>query len=138
MEWLPAEIIGQDAGAWFRLLVVLAAFLLGFWKALPSVLDAFERRQSGIEVRTQALLDSQTERFEIQLTAADDRHAECMEGQRLLREALDALRRESSEEIRQLRAQNSELWSTLNAMRQGAMSVQNVVARTIQEAKDKG
>jgi|TARA_R100000479_G_scaffold176487_1_gene131356 hypothetical protein len=118
MEWLPSEIIGQDAGAWFRLLVVLGVFLLGFWKALPSVLDAFERKQSGIELRTEALLDAQARRFEAQLAAADSRHDECMEGQRLLR------------------AELAELYSVVNAMRQGAASVENMVARTIKDARN--
>lgn len=125
IEWFPTEIIGDDAGAWFRLFVVVGVFLLGFWKALPSVLDAFERRQSGIEVRTEALLDAQSRRFAEQLAAADARHDECMEGQRIMRA-----------EMAELRAKNAELYSLVNAMRQGAASVENVVARTIQEARD--
>lgn len=124
MTWLPAEIIGEDLGAWFRFLAVLGVFLLGFWKALPSVLDAFERKQSGIETRTEALLDAQAKRFEAQLAAADSRHDECMEGQRILREEMAAIRKE-----------NAELWGTINAMRQGAFSVENVVARTIKDAR---
>jgi hypothetical protein len=91
---------------------------LGFWKALPSVLDAFERKQSGIELRTEALLDAQARRFEAQLAAADSRHDECMEGQRLLR------------------AELAELYSVVNAMRQGAASVENMVARTIKDARN--
>jgi hypothetical protein len=52
------------------------------------------------------------------LAAADSRHDECMEGQRLLR------------------AELAELYSVVNAMRQGAASVENMVARTIKDARN--
>jgi len=103
----------------------MVALLLGFWKALPSVLDAFERRQSGIEVRTEALLDAQAKRFEAQLAQADARHDECMEGQKELRV-----------EMAQIRRENADLWGTIHAMRQGAQSVETVVAKTIKDARE--
>lgn len=116
-EWLQHYFISGDVAAWFRFLALLSVFLLGFWKALPSVLDAFERRQSGIEVRTEALLDAQSKRFAEQLAQADARHDECMEGQKVLR------------------AEIAELWGIINAMRQGALSTQSIVASAIKEAK---
>lgn len=117
--------MSEGAQAWFRWLTLLAVFLLGFWKALPSVLDAFERRQSGIEVRTEALLDAQAKRFEAQLAQADARHDECMEGQKELRV-----------EMAQIRRENADLWGTIHAMRQGAQSVETVVAKTIKDARE--
>lgn len=135
--------MSEGAQAWFRWLTLLAVFLLGFWKALPSVLDAFERRQSGIELRTEGLLDAQTKRFEDQLARADERHDECMEGQRQLRiEMAERDKRAQQEreqdraEIAQIRRENADLWGMLSAMRQGAQSVEDVVAKTIKDARE--
>lgn len=118
-------IMTGDGATWFRYLSLVGIFLLGFWKALPAVLDSFERRQSGVELRIESLLDAQSKRFNEQLAAADDRHEECMEGQRLLRDEVDALRKE-----------NGEMRGLLAAMQQGQLAVSSVVARTIKEAKD--
>lgn len=114
--WTPGAV-----GIW-----TLVASCIGlWWKGLPAVIDAFDRRQSGIELRTEALLDAQAKRFAEQLAQADERHDECMEGQKLLRAEMAIIRRE-----------NADLWGTINAMRQGAQSVEAVVAKTIKDARD--
>lgn len=114
--WTPGAI-----GVW----VLVAAVVTAWWRGLPSVLDAFERKQSGIELRTEALLDAQAKRFAEQLAAADDRHDECMEGQKALRAEMEILRRD-----------NTELRGMLAAIQQGQMSTSVVVARAIVEAKE--
>lgn len=124
-QWLQANILSNEGAAWLRYASLMITVVWGFWRGLPAVFDMFERRQSGIEIRTEALLDAQSRRFAEQLAAADDRHEECMKGQQVMREQMEDLQRK-----------NNELWSLLNAMRQGAASVENVVARTIKEARD--
>jgi len=114
--WTPGAV-----GIW-----TLVAGVIGlWWKGLPAIIDAFERKQSGVELRIAGLLDDQAKRFNEQLGQADDRHDECMEGQRQLRIEMAALR-----------VENSNLWGTISAMRQGALSVETVVAKTIQENRE--
>lgn len=119
------EILSSEMATWLRFVFLTGIILLGFWKALPSVLDAFERRQSGIETRTEALLDAQTKRFNEQLKQADDRHEECMKGQQVLRDELNALRK-----------QYTDMVGLMNQMRQGALAVETVVAGAIRDARE--
>lgn len=111
-------VLSGELGTWLRFAALLGVFLLGFWKALPAVLDAFERKQSGAELRMEALLDATEARFAKKLADADLRHDECVA------------------ENKRLRAEINELWGTINAMRQGVMSTGDVVARVIREAKE--
>lgn len=74
-NWTPG-----GAGIW--VLVMLS--LVGWWKGLPAVLDAFANRQSKIEERMGALLDDATARFTREIAAADQRHDDCMAGQERL------------------------------------------------------
>lgn len=120
-----SNIITGEMATWLRFVFLTGIILLGFWKALPSVLDAFERRQSGIETRTEALLDAQTKRFNEQLAQADDRHEECMKGQQVLRDELD-----------KLRGQYNEVLALMAQMRQGALTVETKVAEAIKEARE--
>lgn len=114
--WTPGAV-----GIW-----TLVASCIGlWWKGLPAVIDAFDRRQSGIEVRTVALMDDQAKRFAEQLAQADARHDECMEGQKKLRA-----------EMVEMRQQYSELWGMYRAMQQGAQSAHSVVAKAIKDARD--
>lgn len=114
--WTPGAV-----GVW----TLVAAALGMWWKGLPAVIDAFERRQSGIETRTEALLDAQATRFNAQLAQADDRHEECMEGQKKLREELDQLRKEYN-----------EVYAMLRQMRQGQLSVETTVRDAIVGARE--
>lgn len=114
--WTPGAV-----GVW----TLVATALAMWWKGLPAVIDAFERRQSGIELRTEALLDQQATRFNAQLAQADDRHEECMEGQKKLREELDQLRKEYN-----------EVYAMLRQMRQGQLSVETTVRDAIVGARD--
>ena len=91
LEKLAAQFTPGAVGVWT--LVIMA--LVGWWKGLPGVLDAFANRQSKIEERMQALLDRSTERFEREIAAADERHNDCIEGQRRLMERVDELEREA-------------------------------------------
>lgn len=118
-------ILESEAVSWLRWAAVILLILGGYWRALPSVLDAFERKQSGIETRTEALLDAQAKRFNEQLAQADDRHEECMEGQKALRLELDQLRKEYN-----------EVYAMLRQMRQGALTVESVVAGAIRDARE--
>lgn len=123
------ELLAHLAGGWTPGAVGIWTLVLGvaglWWKGLPAIIAVFDRRQSGAEERIALLLEAQANRFNVQLGQADDRHEECMEGQRQLRIEMAALRKEYS-----------DLWSLYNAMRQGQISVQTVVAKTIREAKD--
>jgi DNA anti-recombination protein RmuC len=82
-NWTPG-----GAGIW----VLVALALLGWWKKLPEVLDAFSNRQSKIEERMGKLLEDATERFTRELAAADERHADCMEGQQKMVAEVERLR----------------------------------------------
>ena len=74
-NWTPG-----GAGIW--VLVVLS--LVGWWKGLPSVLEAFANRQSKVEERMGQLLEDATARFTREIAAADKRHDECIHGQQEL------------------------------------------------------
>jgi len=63
--------------------------LLTWWRVLPALIEAISNRQSKIEERMAKLLDTTTERFERQLKEADQRHEDCIEGQRLLLTRID-------------------------------------------------
>lgn len=80
--WTPG-----GAGIW--VLVVLS--LVGWWKGLPAVLDAFANRQSKIEERMGKLLEDATARFTREIEAADKRHDDCMDGQQRLLSRIDTL-----------------------------------------------
>lgn len=114
--WTPGAV-----GVW----TLVASCLAMWWKGLPAVLDAFERKQSGIEMRTEALLDAQTKRFNEQLAQADDRHEECMKGQQVLRE-----------EVARIQKQYNDLLAIMAQMRQGALAVETVVAGAIRDARE--
>lgn len=81
--WTPG-----GAGIW----VVVILMLIGWWKGLPAVLDAFANRQSKIEERMGKLLDDATERFTREIAAADARHDDCMKGQEKMQTEVERLR----------------------------------------------
>lgn len=103
-KWTPGA-----AGIW----TVVALLLLGWWKGLPSVLDAFANRQSKIEERMGALLKDATERFTREIEAADKRHDDCMAGQ-------DTLQRE----VERLRACVAEQQGTIEALKRQMLQMQ--------------
>lgn len=116
--WTPGGV-----GIW----VLVAVVVGGWWKGLPAVLLAFEKKQSGIETRMEELLEAQAERFNKQLAAADRRHDDCMDGQRRIEQNM-------LERIGKLEAENEKLRGLINAMRQGEQSMQEVVVRAIKDA----
>lgn len=91
---LAAQFTPDVIGVW----TLVALVLLGWWKGLPGVLDAFANRQSKLEERMQALLDRSTERFEREIAAADERHDACMEGQKRLMIRVEELERGRDED----------------------------------------
>lgn len=81
-------------GAWLLVLVTLVTW----WRYLPAVLDARANsvaleRQTRMQQVEQERADRmrEVERLEGQIKASDERHAECMEGQRKLRDEIDRL-----------------------------------------------
>lgn len=88
VEPFLAKFTPGAAGIW----TVVALLLIGWWKGLPSVLDAFANRQSKIEERMGKLLEEATLRFQREIAAADERHAHCMEGQDTLQKEVERLR----------------------------------------------
>lgn len=67
--------------------VMAIGFLGILWKGLPSVLDAW----SNSVAKEREHREREIKRLEDQITASDERHAECMDGQRKLREEIDRL-----------------------------------------------
>ncbi len=103
-KWTPGA-----TGIW----TMVALLLLGWWKGLPSVLDAFANRQSKIEERMGKLLEEATLRFQREIAAADERHAHCMEGQ-------DTLQKE----VERLRTCVAEQQGTIDAMKRQMLQMQ--------------
>lgn len=104
MEWDSVlAFFGKVTPGTPALHVLVVMGLAFWWKGLPTVIEAIASRQSKIEERMGALLTSATERFEIQIQAADRRHSECMEGQEKLRTRIVAL----EHEVDQLREENA-------------------------------
>lgn len=88
--WTPGGV-----GVW----VLVGAVLIAWWKGLPAVLDAW----SNSVARERDDRMREIERLEGQIKAADDRHAECMDGQRELRKEIDRLQRIISGMVIQMR-----------------------------------
>lgn len=88
-------------------LVVIA--LLTWWKVLPAIIDAIANRQSKIEERMGSLLDDATARFTRQIAEADQRHDECMNGQRKLVERIDEQDAKIAEQSRTIGAQDETI-----------------------------
>lgn len=84
--WTPGAV-----GIW----VIVATLLLGLWKGLPAVLDAWGNSVA----KERDHREREITRLEGQISAADDRHNECLEGQRSLREEIEQMRRSHAEEI---------------------------------------
>lgn len=88
--WTPGGV-----GVW----VLVFATLIAWWKGLPAVLDAW----SNSVARERDDRMREIDRLERQIEASDARHAECMDGQRKLREEIDRLQRLISGMVIQMR-----------------------------------
>lgn len=84
--WTPGAV-----GIW----VIVATLLLGLWKGLPGVLDAWGNSVA----KERDHREREIKRLEDQISAADGRHNECLEGQRALRDEIEIMRRAHAEEI---------------------------------------
>lgn len=84
--WTPGAV-----GIW----VIVATLLLGLWKGLPGVLDAWGNSVA----KERGHREKEITRLELQISAADARHTECLEGQRSLRDEIEQMRRSHTEEI---------------------------------------
>lgn len=98
MDWVDNFLARATPGtpALYAILIVL---LLGVWKGLPAVLDAWTNRLS--EERNHR--EREIARLERQIKDADDRHAECLEGQKTLREEVNRLQGMLSAMVIQMR-----------------------------------
>lgn len=127
-------------GGYTTSVILLVGGLLSWWKVLPSLIDAISNRQSKIEERMGKLLDDATERFDRQIKAADDRHAECMEGQKRLQDRVTAL----ENEIDKLRDENAGLKkqrisAQVSAIRSAPDSISSpVIEDMVQSLEKKG
>lgn len=79
-------------GGYSTTATIIVFGLLAWWKVLPAFIDAISNRQSKIEERMGKLLEDATARFQREIAAADERHHDCMEGQRLMALEVDRLR----------------------------------------------
>lgn len=104
------------AGIW----VLVAMALLGWWKGLPGVLDAWTNRLA----KEKEHREKEIERLERQIKAADDRHDECLEGQRVLRQEMTAMQKLHAEEVQRLQGMISGM---VVQMRQMQLSAGRVV-----------
>lgn len=94
--WTPGAV-----GIW----VLVGLGLLGFWKGLPAVLDAWSNSAS----KEREHREREISRLEAQIKASDDRHAECMEGQKALRDEITAIQKERADERRESASEYSEM-----------------------------
>lgn len=67
---------------------LVALALLGWWKGTPAFIDAWAKREGGIEERLQASMSATLERYDAQLREADRHHQICMDEQGVLRSRL--------------------------------------------------
>lgn len=70
--------------------VIVALMLVAWWKGIPSLIEAWEKRSGGIEQRLQASMATTLERYDKQLEEADRHHKLCIEEQEVLRERISA------------------------------------------------
>lgn len=80
------------------------SFLGILWKGLPAVLDAW----SNSVAKEREHREREIKRLETQISGADDRHNECMEGQRKLRIEIDLMRKEHAGEIEAMRRAHAD------------------------------
>jgi septal ring factor EnvC (AmiA/AmiB activator) len=100
-EWISRTLTVGSVGIWT--IVIMAAG--AWWKGLPAVLGAWDGRLS----KQQERIDREFERLERQIKEADDRHDDCMEGQRKLREEMAAVRETHRAEVETLYGQLRQL-----------------------------
>lgn len=113
--WDLIKGIGQSYGTPATLVII---GLLTWWQVLPKLIDAITNRQSKIEGRMAALLDSATERFEKELAAADKRHEDCMAGQQRLIARIDEQDEKLSEQSRLIDSQQDMITGLKKQLRQ--------------------
>lgn len=94
--WTPGAV-----GIW----VLVGLGLLGFWKGLPAVLDAWSNSAS----KEREHREREIARLEAQILASDERHSECMEGQKLLRLEIAEIQKERAAERKESATEYAEL-----------------------------
>lgn len=99
----------RGLGGYSTTIALIVGGLLTWWKVLPSIIDAIANRQSKIEERMGSLLDDATARFTRQIAEADQRHADCMEGQRKLVARIDEQDAKIAEQSRTIGAQDETI-----------------------------
>lgn len=116
--WTPGGV-----GIW--VLVVIA--LVGWWKGLPAVLDAW----SNSVARERAHREREIERLEAQIVASDHRHEECMTGQRKLREEMGQMQKDHLSEISRLQGLISGLVAQMRHMQLSTVDSQPMSPNSI-------
>ncbi len=110
-EWFVsalAKFTPGAAGIW--VLVVMAA--VAWWKGLPGVLDAWTNRLTTEKEHR----EKEIERLERQIAAADDRHEECLAGQKLLRTEIAEMQKSHAAETSRLHSDIAKLHADMSAM----------------------
>ena len=92
-----------------------------WWKGLPNLIDAWEKRSTGIESRLQAAMTVTLDRYEIELrhlnerlTESDKRHKECEEKAQRQSDRINHLEKEIIGFQRQIAAQDIATAGHLN------------------------
>lgn len=127
--WTPGA-----TGIWTGILLML----LAWWKGVPAVLDAWSNRRASIEDRARQFLEEERENFqrllEEQRVRFERERQENRQIQTRLQDRVTDLERENGE----LRRDYTQMLNTMNAMRQGELSMQAVVANTIRDVREQG
>ena len=118
MEGSPWLNIGKIVGSYGTPATLILLGLLAWWQGLPKLIEALSNRQSKVEERMALLLDSATQRFEKQLKEADQRHDDCMEGQRELIKRIDEQDEKLSAQSRLIDEQHDQIAGLKAQLRQ--------------------
>lgn len=70
--------------------MIVALMLIAWWKGIPTLIEAWEKRSGGIEQRLNDAMLAYTERMDSQLAEADRQHKTCIAEQEVLRERISA------------------------------------------------
>jgi hypothetical protein len=107
---------------------ILVLLLLGWWKGLPTVLDSWSKRLDAERIARLAAIKAEREhaeheiaRLERQIALADERHAECMDGQKAMRHEIAEMQVRHATEISRLQALISGMVMQMRQMQLSAI-----------------
>lgn len=115
-------------------LVVLA--LLGWWKGIPSFIDAWEKRAGGIEVRLQASMAATLERYDRELARCGDQLKEAERHHKICIDEQEVLRIRISEQDKIIATQNSTIATQTQTIVEMADQMKGLQISNIQQQTD--